>query len=113
MNKEKLQEMFLKMAFEETKSNSSETLTEYEIGKPYTLMTVLGWYKGILVSETDKTLTLTNASWVAESGRFSEYVKDDSNVKEEEPFEEHTKLIVERSSLIAGFKIPGITRKLK
>lgn len=87
--------------------------SDYEIGKPYNLMTVLGWYKGILVKETSKTLTLKNASWVSETGRFSEYVNDDSVVKEEEPFAEDTLVIIERTSLIGGFKIPKITRKLK
>lgn len=92
---------------------TTDTTTDYEIGKPYNFMTVLGWYKGILTKETAKTFTLEDASWVAESGRFSEYVLDDSNVKEEEPFAPKSKFIIERSSVIGGFQLPKITRKLK
>ena len=87
--------------------------SDYEIGKPYTVKTVLGWYKGILTSETSRTLTLENCSWVAQTKRFSEYAIDDSKVEEEEPFAESTKFIIERSSVIGAFKMPLITRKLK
>ena len=87
--------------------------TDFEVGKPYTIKTVLGWYKGILTKETDKTLTLQNCSWVAQTKRFSEYAVDDSKVEEEEPFAENTKFIIERTSVIGSFQMPSITRKLK
>lgn len=96
-----------------TSDNSATASSDYEIDSHYTIMTVLGWYKGTLTKETDKTLTLVNASWVASTERFSEYVKDDSNVKEEEPFLERTKVIIERTSVIGSFKMPSLTRKLK
>lgn len=106
-----LKELLLGTSNNTTPINQGDS--DYEIGKGYNFMTVLGWYKGILTKETDKTFTIENASWVSESERFSEYVKDDSKVKEEEPFEAKTKLIIERSSVIAGFQLPSITRKLK
>jgi hypothetical protein len=87
--------------------------TDYEIGKPYTIKTVLGWYKGILTKETKQTLTLEDCSWVAQTKRFSDYVLDDSQVEEEEPFAKETKFIIERTSIIGGFRMSSITRKLK
>jgi len=104
-----MRELFLGQENPKQQNNDSD----YEIGKPHNIMTVLGWYKGILTKETPKTLTLENCSWVSESGRFSEYVNDDSVVKEEEPFAEKTKVIIERTSIIGAFQIPKITRKLK
>jgi len=92
---------------------SQSTESDYIVGSHYTIMTVLGWYKGTLTKETDKTLTLINASWVASTQRFSEYVKDDKNVKEEEPFMENQKVIIERTSVIGSFLMPTLTRKLK
>lgn len=87
--------------------------SDYELEKPYTIKTVLGWYKGILTKETPKTLTLEDCSWVAQTKRFSDYVLDDNQVEEEEPFAKETKFIIERSSVIGGFRMPLINRKLK
>ena len=91
----------------------SKNVSDYEVGKPYTIKTVLGWYKGVLTCETRQTLTLENCSWVAQTKRFSEYVLDDSKVEEEEPFAEKTKFIIERTSIIGGFQMDSIVRKLK
>lgn len=96
-----------------TSNTNQPNGSDYEVGKPYTIMTVLGWYKGSLTKETDKTLTLIDASWVAQTERFSEYVKDDKNVKEEEPFMDGQKIIIERSSVIGSFQMPTLIRKLK
>ena len=106
-----LQKLILGLAFGENKQTASESY--YEVGKDYNLMTVLGWYKGKLERITDKELVLKDASWVSESERFSEYAADSSNVKEEEPFPENTRMIVERTSLIGGFEIKSLIRKLK
>lgn len=97
----------------QVQTSTCSNKTDYEIGKPYTIMTVLGWFKGRLLTETDKTLTLVDCSWVSESKRFSDYVNDDSQVNEEEPFAENTKVIIERTSIIGSFEMPSITRKLK
>lgn len=109
-----LKELFTPLNQVNAKSVSNEICgSDFETGKHYTIMTVLGWYKGTLIKETEKTLTLVDASWVSETERFSEYVKDDSKVKEEEPFMKETKVIIERTSIIGSFQIPSLTRKLK
>ena len=56
------------------------------IGSSYHIRTVTMAYAGVLIGFDNNHLVLTKASWVADSGRFSEYLKDTGNVSENEPY---------------------------
>lgn len=95
-------------------SNSSAGIDDkFEIGKPYVIQTVTAFYKGILLHVDDKEFTLDDCSWVPDTGRFNEFVNDDSKVNEEEPFAKETKVYIGRGALICAYRIPSLTRKLK
>ena len=86
---------------------------KFEIGKFYMIHTVTSFYKGRLLEVDDKEFVLNDCSWVADTGRFNEFVLDDSKVSEEEPFPKETKVIVARGALIVAYQISKSTRKLK
>lgn len=57
----------------------------WEIGKNYLIRTVTTYQLGTLINITEKELVLANASWIADTGRFSEALKTGS-LKEIEIF---------------------------
>lgn len=89
--------------------------SHYEIGKPYMIQTVTAFYKGILEKLTPTEFILTDCSWVADTGRFNEFVQDEEDMKvnEEEPFHKDTKVIISRSAMICAYRKNKIVRKLK
>ena len=56
------------------------------IGKSYHIRTVTMDFAGTLKAISDNELVLSDASWIADSGRFNEYLKDTSKVSENEPY---------------------------
>ena len=111
----------MEISFQELRSllgQSSSTIGPYSedhyvVGKPYMVHTVTGFYKGILDKVTQTEFVLSEASWVADTGKFSNSVENDDNVSEEEPFGKSQKLIINRGSMVIAYQIPKITRKLK
>ena len=58
----------------------------FVVGKNYLIRTVTMIQTGKLISQSDKFLILTNAAWIADSGRFNECLIDQSKFIEVEPF---------------------------
>jgi hypothetical protein len=73
--------------------------TAYEVGKCYFIRTATYHVVGRLVRITDSDLVLEDASWVADSGRFHNALRD-GELNEVEPFERP--VIVSRGGLIDG-----------
>ena len=71
----------------------------YEIGKPYFIRTVTHYYTGRLENVLDKEIVLTDCAWIADTGRFSDSLKDLSKLNEVEPFPEG-KVIIGRGAII-------------
>ena len=57
-----------------------------KIGKTYHIRTVTMDYAGTLKDFDQQHIVLTEASWVADSGRFNEYLRDTSKINENEPY---------------------------
>ena len=70
----------------------------FNIGSFYHVRTVTMAIAGKLRSVHSQELVLSDASWVADSGRFNEYLKDTNKVKENEPFEND--VIIGRGSIV-------------
>lgn len=58
----------------------------WKIGKCYLIRTVTMIQVGRLIWFGDKELVLTNAAWIADTGRFGDCLKDPGVIKEAEPF---------------------------
>jgi len=57
----------------------------FEVGKNYFIRTVSMYYTGCLKKIVGEFLVLSNAAWVADTGRFHDFLKTGS-VNEVEPF---------------------------
>ena len=70
-----------------------------KIGKTYFLRTVTHYYTGRLIWVGDKEICLSEVCWIADTGRFSEFVAG-KTVNESEPYPKDMKVIIGRGSII-------------
>lgn len=74
---------------------------KYEIGRNYLIRTVAMCQVGKLKAVTDKELILSNASWIADTGRFNECLIEGAKIfNDVEPFNPKHDVIVGRGALI-------------
>ncbi len=71
-----------------------------EVGKVYFIRTVTHYFTGRLIWVGEKELALEDVAWIADTGRFNEFMKDKNKVNESEPFPEGSVVIIGRGSLI-------------
>lgn len=69
----------------------------FEVGKAYLIRTVTLYYTGRIERITDSDLFLADAAWIADTGRFSEALKN-GTLNEVEPF--RCGVIVPRGGII-------------
>ena len=70
-----------------------------EIGKTYFIRTVTHYFTGRLIWVGDKEIALEEAAWIADTGRFNEFMKG-KVVNEVEPFPSGSTVIVGRGAII-------------
>ena len=80
----------------------------WETGKRYLVRTVTMILHGLLVGIDDKELVLTQAAWIADTGRFSNFVCGTGDPNEVEPFPQDKLVIVGRGALIDAVEIDRI-----
>jgi len=82
-------------------TKTSNEIHSYEIGKAYYIRTVTMHIIGKLEKVHEKELVLSEASWIAESGRFYNALKFGvDKLGEVEPFPAEQQVIVGRGALI-------------
>jgi hypothetical protein len=86
-------------------------LSPFVIGKKYLIRTVTMIQTGELVSQSDKFLVLKDAAWIADTGRFSEALRDQSKFNEVEPFK--NEVIVAIGAIIDATEIDTCVTKVK
>ena len=70
-----------------------------KIGKSYFIRTVTHYFTGRLIWVGEKEIALEEAAWIADTGRFHEFVKG-KTVNEVEPFPSDSKVLIGRGSII-------------
>lgn len=70
-----------------------------EIGTDYFIRTVTHYFTGRLVWVGDKELVLEDVAWIADTGRFNEFVGG-KGASESEPFQKGATVIIGRGSVI-------------
>lgn len=83
----------------------------YKIGAIYLIRTVTMIQTGRLVEVHDKELVLEDAAWIADTGRFSDALKN-SKFNEVEPFPDG-RVIVGRGAVIDAVEIEASPREQK
>ena len=91
--------------------NKPSTDHPYEIGAVYLIRTVTMIDTGRLVRVTEQELVLTEAAWIADTGRFSDALKK-CDFGEVEPFPDG-EIIIGRGGIIDAVKIPNTQRSQK
>ncbi len=71
-----------------------------EVGKVYFIRTVTHYFTGRLEWVGEKELAISSACWIADTGRFNEFLKDKNKVNEAEPFPEGSTVVIGRGALI-------------
>lgn len=90
---------------------TANTSHPFEIGKAYLIRTVTMIDTGIVKAVYPAEIVLTDAAWIADTGRFSDAVKK-AEFNEVEPFPEG-EIIIGRGSIIDAVQISKLPRSQK
>jgi len=85
----------------------------WEIGKKYLIRTVTMIQHGVLIDITEHELVLTQASWIADTGRFHDFIIGKDEPNEVEPFPQDKIVIIGRGSLIDAVVLDSCFSKQK
>ena len=77
----------------------------YDIGENYCIRTVTHIDTGKVVDVTDKEIILTQAAWIADTGRFHDFIAKGKEPNEVEPYDPEALIIVGRGAVIDAAKI--------
>ena len=69
------------------------------IGNSYFIRTVTHYFTGVLIWVGEKEIAITKACWIADTGRFNEFMKENP-ANESEPYPENLNVIIGRGSII-------------
>ena len=94
---------------QESKPKQSKSF--WQVGRAYLIRTVTMIDTGILVSIDDHEIVLSDAAWIADTGRFNETLKT-LNFSEVEPFPEGL-VAIGRNALIDAVEIAAALRIVK
>ena len=83
----------------------------WQIGEQYFIRTVTMALAGLLVDVTPQELVLVNAAWIADTGRFSNFVNG-TDAEEIEPFPKK-EVIIGRNAIIDAVRRDGDYSKQK
>lgn len=87
-------------AAQPTVSYVAGTKWGWEIGKRYFIRTVTMHLHGLLIDIDEYEITLTNAAWIADSGRFFDFITGKKQPNEVEPFNPVAIVKVGRGALV-------------
>ena len=87
----------------------------FEIGKPYLIRTVTHISTGVLKSVGKQELVLTDACWIADTGRFADqFSKSTAEMfNEVEPWPLGNDVVIGRGAIIDATKINGLPSSQK
>jgi hypothetical protein len=71
-----------------------------EPGKVYFIRTVTHYFTGRLIWVGNQEIVIEDACWIADTGRFNEFLKDGSKANETEPFPAGAEVVIGRGSII-------------
>ena len=107
MNKE----LVIKLLELATDGKQEKTGYEKMVGKSVLIRTVTHHYTGRVIEVTGLTLTISDAAWLADSGRFNEFLKDPDKANEVEPYQND--VIINLYSILDVTEIPKLLGSVK
>ena len=82
-----------------TKAKTTPGNPYMEIGKDFFVRTVTHYFTGRLVWVGEKEIVFEDAAWIADTGRFNEFLEG-KTVNEVEPFPKGSKVMIGRGAII-------------
>ena len=70
------------------------------VGHTYFIRTVTNYFTGRLIWVGDKEIVLEDVCWIADTGRFNEFMKDKDKVNESEPYPQGLPVVIGRGAII-------------
>jgi len=92
-------------------SATSAASHPWQIGAHYVIRTVTMIQTGTLIAVHSQELVLADACWIADTGRWHDFLKNPDSVKEVEPFTENA--IIGRGGVIDAQVLPKFKRSQK
>lgn len=90
------------------KSAPAFALSPYEVGKSYLIRTVTHYLHGRVVTVGAQEIVLDNAAWIADTGRFADFLKGSPTQSLEiEPFPVGSLVIVGRGAIVDAVQRSG------
>ena len=87
-------------------------LSPYVVGKNYLIRTITMTLTGRVVSVGPQEIVLTDAAWIADTGRYANAVAS-GDFSEVEPYPDGQEVVVGRAAVIDATIIPSLPRKQK
>ena len=81
------------------KGAQTDMASSFQIGQPYLIRLVTHYLTGRVKRVTPKEIILTEAAWIADTGRFMQALHE-GTLNEVEPFPQDEEIIVGRGALI-------------
>ncbi len=83
------------------------------IGKDYFIRTVTNYFTGRLVWVGDKEIVLESVAWIADTGRFNEFLQGKA-LNEAEPYPQSLSVIIGRGAIVdMSERIGGLVTTVK
>lgn len=99
------------------KSKSKKPLAHkthpYTVGEAYVFRTVTMYLTGRVEAVYAQEITLTDAAWIPDTGRWSEFLKDPQSCVECEPFPDGVVKGVSRGAIVDFCQIKDMPRSTK
>lgn len=87
--------------------------SHWKVGDAYFIRTVTHHYTGRLVKVTSKELVIEDAAWIADDGRFADFLKT-GEANEVEPYPDGVQVIIGRGVILDAVKwVPALPRAQK
>ena len=77
------------------------------VGRSYYILTATMALHGVLVEVTQQELVLMDAAWIADTGRFHDFITGKQQPSEVEPFMRNTPVKVGRGALVYAVPMEG------
>lgn len=89
----------LTYALDQDEPTSTSSMPIWQLGKNYFFRNAPYFYTGRLVMVTENELVITDAAWIAETGRFADALKS-GEFSEVEPYPDGVEVVLGRHSLL-------------
>lgn len=93
------------MPIKKTTKTAAKPKRFWEEGKAYFIRTVTNFHTGKLVREEHDCLILSNAAWIADTGRFADFLRT-GKANEVEPFPMDLEVAVPKMAIVDACSWP-------